>query len=85
MLFVFLKPGKQTFWMKDTLIPLDMIMLSPDLQIVGIKTNLTPQSEEIIISHEISAYVIEVNGGYCERNRIAIGDTVSLHLTKNPI
>ena len=82
MLFVFSKPGKQTFWMKDTLIPLDMIILSPELQIVDIKTNLTPQSKEIIISHEISAYVIEVNGGYCDRNRIAIGDPVSLHLTR---
>lgn len=79
MLFVFPKPGKQTFWMKDTLIPLDMIILSPDLQIVDIKTNLTPQSEEIIISHEISAYIIEVNGGFCERNHVMIGDRVSLH------
>ena len=79
MLFVFSKPGKQTFWMKDTLIPLDMIIVSPDLQIVDMKTNLTPQSEEVIISHEISACIIEVNGGYCERNHVMIGDRVSLH------
>ena len=79
MLFVFQKPGKQTFWMKDTLIPLDMIVLSPELQIVDIKTNLTPKSEEIIISHAISAWIIEVNSGYCERNHVVIGDRVSLH------
>ena len=80
MLFIFEKPGKYAFWMKNTLIPLDMIFISQDLQIVDIKKNLAPNSEEIITSDEISAYLIEVNGGYCDRNHVTIDDTISLHL-----
>lgn len=82
MIFIFDKPIKTDFWMKNTLIPLDMIVISPDLKVVDIKMNLVPMSEDPIISDALSSYVIEVNAGFCERNGIAIGDTVSLHLHK---
>lgn len=80
MVFVFEKPGDICFFMKNTLIPLDMIIISPDLRVADMKMNLVPMSEDPIISDSLSSYVIEVNAGYCERNGIAIGDTVSLHL-----
>ncbi len=80
MIFVFEKPHKIGFWMKNTLIPLDMIIISPDLSVVDIKRDLIPMSKEMITSDSVSAYLIEVNGGYCERNGIAIGDKLSLHL-----
>lgn len=82
MIFIFKKPHKIAFWMKNTMIPLDMILISHDLVIVDIKKDLVPMSEEMITSDELSAFVIEVNSGYCERNGIAIGDTVSLHLSR---
>lgn len=80
MIFVFKKPERICFWMKNTLIPLDMIVISPDLKVVDIKMNLAPMSEDPIISIAVSPYVIEVNAGFCDKNGIAIGDTVSLHL-----
>ncbi len=82
MIFIFDKPVRTDFWMKNTLIPLDMIVISPDLKVVDIKMNLVPMSDDPIISDALSSYVIEVNAGFCERNGIAIGDTVSLHLNK---
>lgn len=82
MIFVFRNPQKIAFWMKNTLIPLDMIIISPDLIVVDIKKNLNPMSETMITSDALSAFVIEVNGGYCERNGVAIGDSVSLHLNR---
>lgn len=82
MVFVFEKPGEICFFMKDTLIPLDMIVISPDLKVVDIKMNLVPMSEDPIISDALSSYVIEVNAGFCERNGIAIGDAVTLHLKR---
>jgi len=82
MIFIFEKPQKIAFWMKNTLIPLDIIIISPDLTVVDIKRDLVPMSEEMITSDALSAFLIEVNGGYCERNSIAIGDKLSLHLNK---
>lgn len=82
MIFVFEKPQKIAFWMKDTLIPLDMIIISPDLVVVDIKKDLVPMNEEMIISDVLSSFVIEVNGGYCERNGVTIGDSVSLHFNR---
>lgn len=68
--------------MKNTLIPLDMIVISPDRKVVDIKMNLVPMSEDPITSDALSSYVIEVNAGFCEKNGIAIGDTVNLHIHK---
>jgi len=80
MIFVFEKPRRIAFWMKDTLIPLDMIVISSDLFVIEIKKNLVPMSEELITSDKLTTCIIEVNGGYSERNGIGIGDKVFLDL-----
>lgn len=78
MLFVFRDDQRRYFWMKDTLIPLDMIFIDNDLAIVDIRANAAPLSEATIASAEPCRYVLEVNGGLCEACGIRIGDRVRL-------
>lgn len=81
MFFVFKEQGSLSFWMKNTYIPLDMIFISRDLQIVDIKENVQPCLEQncpIYPSKEPAKYVLEVNAGFAQQNGIKIGDTLSL-------
>lgn len=73
MLFVFDQPALQTFWMKNTLIPLDMIFLSPDREIVGIVANAEPLTLTGRGVNEPSQFVLEINGGLAARLGIRAG------------
>ncbi len=78
MLFPRNNSGPMAMWMKNTVIPLDMLFLDVDGGIVYIRRNATPQSENIIkvpapITTPI-AYVLELAGGECERRHITQGD-----------
>jgi len=74
MIFLFKQPQHLTFWMKNTLIPLDMIFADPDGRIVGIVENAAPLSESIDAVDGDSQYVLEVNGGFCKRHGVIAGD-----------
>ncbi len=74
MIFVFAKPGHQQFWMKNTVIPLDMIFAGADRRIVGIVREARPFTESIDAVDGDSQYVLEVNGGFCARHGVAAGD-----------
>jgi len=82
MLFVFEKEGAYSFWMKNTLIPLDIIWINKDKEIVFISENTQPCKEEYIcpsVNPEKNAkYVLEVNGGMAEKIGLKIGDKTSL-------
>ena len=81
MLFVFESEGYQTFWMKNTLIPLDMIFIGNDFKIVDIK-NAKPCKENpcaLYKSSKPSRYVLEVNSGFSARNNIKTGDKTILN------
>jgi len=78
MLFIFDDVSDRSFWMKNTLIPLDMIFIGGDRTIVGIKTNTTPLSLAPQSVGKPSKWVIEVAGGYTARAGIATGDKVEL-------
>lgn len=80
MLFVFEGEAKRKFWMKNTLIPLDMIWLNANKQIVGITKNATPCKQNpcpIYESPENTKFVLEVNSGFTGKNMIEIGDKTS--------
>ncbi|OIO80853.1 hypothetical protein AUJ84_02400 [Candidatus Pacearchaeota archaeon CG1_02_32_132] len=64
MLFIFPEEGDYGFWMKDTLIPLDMIWINQNLEIVNIAT-AQPCNEvcPIIRSKDPALYVLELNAG----------------------
>ena len=78
MLFVFGSDQRWTFWMSDTLIPLDMIFIADNLTIVDIRANATPMSTDHIVPSGSCRYVLEVNGGLCEDDGIEVGDHVRL-------
>lgn len=63
MLFDFHKPSPQTFWMKNTILPLDMIFIRADGTISSIARDATPYSETPIPSYEPVRAVLEINGG----------------------
>jgi uncharacterized membrane protein (UPF0127 family) len=81
MLFVFEDEQYQTFWMKNTLIPLDIIFIGRNLQIADIKNAEPCKTEDCALykSSKPSMYVLEVNGGFSARNGIRIGDKIILN------
>jgi len=83
MLFIFDYQTTVSFWMKDTLIPLDQVFIDSNSRIVDIYKNATPLSEYVYTAKSPSKYVVELNGGYCDRYGIKVGDSVSLNIVKN--
>lgn len=79
MLFVFDKEEEHAFWMKNTLIPLDMLFIAGDGRIIGIKDHTTPFSTAGVTVGEPSRYVLEIGGGEAERLGIKAGDHLTLH------
>ncbi|MCD4817203.1 MAG: DUF192 domain-containing protein [Candidatus Cloacimonetes bacterium] len=81
MLFIFDYEKPRSFWMKNTYIPLDIIFLNVDLEIVSIQKFTEPLSELSIPSYQPSKYVIEVNAGFCDKYGISEGDKVKFELS----
>ena len=76
MLFVYRRDGPINMWMKNTLIPLDMLFLARDGRIVRVVERTVPHSLVTISSGEPVAGVLELNGGSAKRLGIAVGDRV---------
>ncbi len=74
MIFVFKAPEVVYFWMKNTEIPLDMLFADSAGRIVGIVANAEPYSERPVGPDADSQYVLEVNGGFCARHGVRVGD-----------
>jgi uncharacterized membrane protein (UPF0127 family) len=77
MLFPFDPPRPASFWMRNTLIPLDMIFVRPDGTIARIAANTVPLSEEPVGVTEPVTAVLELNGGRAAALGIAAGDRVT--------
>jgi uncharacterized membrane protein (UPF0127 family) len=77
MLFVFDNEEVRSFWMKNTILSLDMIFVNARNEIVTIHKYTTPYSEETYKSAKPAKYVIEVNAGYADKRKISAGDRVS--------
>lgn len=76
MLFDFVTPQPVTMWMKNTLLPLDMLFVAEDGRVVNIAERTVPGSLAAIPSDAPVRYVIEVNGGTAARLRLKAGDRV---------
>jgi uncharacterized membrane protein (UPF0127 family) len=81
MLFLFSKEGPQSFWMFQTLIPLDMIWMDSNKRIVEIAANATPCKTEASQcptygGHEPSLFVLEVPAGSAARYHLKVGDVL---------
>jgi uncharacterized membrane protein (UPF0127 family) len=78
MLFVFDEEVEHPFWMKNTLIPLDMIFIDTKQTIVGIATETRPLSLQSVTVGRPSRYVLEVPGGWTAKHGVRTGDRVEL-------
>jgi uncharacterized membrane protein (UPF0127 family) len=80
MLFDFFQEMQVSFWMKNTLIPLDMVFIAGDGTVKHVHANAVPLSTDPIPSLYPVRAVLEINGGSAALLGIKPGDTV-----KNPI
>ena len=73
MLFVYPAPKRVGFWMKDTLIPLDMIFVGADGVVSRIHENAVPGDLTSIFGGDQVFVVLEVNAGIVESYGISVG------------
>jgi uncharacterized membrane protein (UPF0127 family) len=79
MLFIFPDEEVRGFWMRNTLIPLDMLFIAPDGTIVGIVPSAEPKTLKSRTVGKPSKYVLEVPGGWSEKKGVAPGNKVEFH------
>jgi len=76
MLFIFSYERLQSFWMRNTLIPLDMLFIDKTKKIVTIHKNTEVLSSQSYPSTEPALYVVEVVGGFTDKYNIIVGDKI---------
>ncbi len=76
MLFVYDGEAVRTMWMRNTILPLDMIFIGEDGEIVSIHEDAIPFDETTISSRVPAMAVLEVNAGIADALDIAVGDSV---------
>jgi uncharacterized membrane protein (UPF0127 family) len=76
MLFIYPAERRLSMWMKNTLIPLDMLFVASDGAIVGIHERAVPRSLRSIASRVPARAVVEFAGGTVARLGIRVGDRV---------
>ncbi len=76
MLFIYDPPQRAVFWMKNTLIPLDMIFADVTGTITHIHENAIPMDETNIDGGPGVFAVLEINGGLSEAIGISVGDAM---------
>ncbi|HYR20841.1 MAG TPA: DUF192 domain-containing protein [Myxococcales bacterium] len=73
MLFLFDETSEHPFWMRNTLIALDMIFLGDDRRVVGVVSNAEPLTETPRTVGKPSRYVVEVSGGEAAAHAVVPG------------
>ncbi len=76
MIFVFPDYTERWFWMKNTLVPLDMLFIDDTGMIVTIHPNAVPHDETPVKSVVPAKYVLEIGGGEAARHGFAVGDKI---------
>ncbi len=76
MLFIFQYERMQSFWMRNTLIPLDMMFVNKDNKIITIHKNTKTLSAQSYPSTAPAIYVVEVIGGFTDKYKIVVGDKI---------
>ncbi|WP_294080077.1 DUF192 domain-containing protein [Proteiniphilum sp. UBA5384] len=82
MLFIQTRAEMQSFWMKNTYIPLDILFVNAGKEIVTIHANTTPLKEWNYASTQPALYVVEVNAGFADRYGISINDKIEFSIAK---
>lgn len=78
MLFVFEDENNRTFWMKNTLIPLDIVFINKEFEIINIEYALPCKKEPCALykSKKPAKYVLEVNSNFTTKNDIDTGNKI---------
>ena len=80
MLFIFPESRPQTFWMKDTQIPLSIAFLDDSGKIINIQDMAPMQTDVLYPSSGPAKYALEVNQGWFKRHEIEVGNSVAMEL-----
>jgi len=84
MLFVFDREGVYPFWMKNTLLSLDILWISSDFRVVHIAANTLPMSTLSLDPGKKARYVLEIVGGTASKLGIRVGETLVFRSSKKP-
>ena len=76
MLFLMGYENNHTFYMRNTLIPLDMLFITKEMTVAGIVEQAEPRTETLRSVGARSLYVLEVNGGWTKAHQITPGAKV---------
>jgi uncharacterized membrane protein (UPF0127 family) len=76
MLFIFPQSDMHSFWMKNTIMSLDILFVNEDKEIVKIHKNTKPYSTESLPSGKPAIYVVEVIAGFTEKYGVKEGDKI---------
>lgn len=76
MLFIWPAPQGSSMWMKNTVVPLDMVFIDANHRIQAIAENTIPYSLAPISSHGAVIATLELKGGVTEKLGIKVGDTI---------
>ena len=79
MLFPFPYAWRWSFWMKNTLIPLDMLFIDEYYSIVNIYKNVVPGDNRSHYASRPVVYGLELNGGFCVKHLIQDGDRIKIY------
>jgi len=79
MLFIFDAPRRVSMWMRNTLIPLDMVFITVEGRVDSVATNTKPMSERIISSKGVVQTVLELKGGVALQWNIGAGAVVKIN------
>lgn len=85
MLFIFPGEGIYSFWMKNTLIPLDIIWINENKEVVFISENILPCEKDpcpLFGPDKKANYVLEINGGVSKEIGLKVGDKVESDISK---
>ena len=81
MIFLFDRPGVYPFWMKNTLIPLDIFWTDTSGTVVWIAESVPPCQADPCPEYPpkaVASYVIETNAGFAKRHGVKVGDVLTL-------
>ena len=83
MLFIFKEEKEHSFWMKNTLIPLDIIWINNNKEVIFISESTLPCKEDscpIILPIKKAKYVLEINGGMIKQLGLILGDKIDFDI-----
>lgn len=83
MLFIFDDEAARRFWMKNTLIPLDMVFMDKDYHVVRVVKQAQPCTKDpcdVMGSDKPAKFVLEINGGMADEMGLKEGDTAQVTL-----